>query len=139
MSNGKVGWHESRLADALYLAAELDEAGALYEQLLEKDPSWRVAYYGSLGAVAARKGDRATAEAYITALAGVDIPEEAEPYDVALARARIAALLGDAGRALAYLRAGYNGGQGVDLHADVDFEDVLAHNRAFQEFVRPKG
>jgi hypothetical protein len=61
------------------VAGELDEAQALYEELLKKNPSWRVGYDGSLGAVAARKGERPAAEAYLDALATVQVPAEAQP------------------------------------------------------------
>lgn len=132
-------WPEDDLAYALYLGEEWDEAQALYHKLLEAHASWRVEYFGRLGAIAARRGDRARAEEYLTALAVVDIPAEGEAYEVGFARARIAAQLGDAERALAFLREGYRGGQGVDLHTDVDFQSLLEHDPGFKEFARPKG
>jgi tetratricopeptide (TPR) repeat protein len=138
-ARGDPLWHDTRRGHAHYLAGEWDEARLLYEELLAREPRHRVRFYGPLGAIAARKGDRAAAEAYLNALANIDTPAEAELYDVGIARARIAVLLGDPQRALAFLLEGYLGGQGVDLHAEVDFEGVLKHDRGFQEFVRPKG
>ena len=138
-AKGDPVWHDTRLGHAHYLAGNLDEARLLYEELLEREPRHRVRFYGMLGAIAARKGDRAAAEAYLNALANLDVPTEAELYDVGIARARIAVLLDNPQRALAFLLEGYLGGQGVDLHLELDFEDVLKHDRGFQEFVRPKG
>jgi tetratricopeptide (TPR) repeat protein len=135
----RTSWHEIYLAAGLYQGGKLDEAQAMYEELLRKDPSWRIGYYGSLGAIAARKGDSEAAEKYIRAISDLEVPADGEAYEVGMERARIAVLLGDAERALVYLREGYRGGQGADLHADLDFETVLANDPGFQEFVRPKG
>jgi tetratricopeptide (TPR) repeat protein len=132
-------WVDDRLAYALYLGGEWDEAEALYRKAIEAHPSWRGEYLGWLGAIAAHRGDRAGAEEYLGALARVEMPAEGEAYQVAFSRARIAAQLGDPERALAFLREGYRGGQGVDLHTDVDLQSLIERHPGFKEFARPKG
>ena len=46
-------------------------------------------------------------------------------------------MLGDQDGAMQLLRQAV-GDQGIDLHADMDFES-LKNNREFREFIRPKG
>jgi tetratricopeptide (TPR) repeat protein len=138
-TKAEPAWHERRLANALYLAGRWDESREIYERLVEISSDWRMSYYAHLGAIAARKGDRTEAERYIALLGTLRIPIDAELYDIGVARGEIAAQLGDADRALQFLIEGYDGPQGVDLHTDIDFEEVIRTHPGFQEFVRPKG
>ena len=78
-------------------------------------------------------------EGYLDALSRLAVRSEAQPEDVGRSRARIAAALGETERALAFLREGYGGGQGIDLHTDIDFQPAIEANADFREFVRPKG
>jgi DNA-binding SARP family transcriptional activator/tetratricopeptide (TPR) repeat protein len=129
--------HDYSLAGALYRAGEWNEAETLLRRLLDAHPTWRAETYGRLGAIAARRGDRAAAASYLAILDSLQVPANGPAYEAGLSRARITALLGDADAAVRILRQAV-GGQGMDLHADVDFES-LANVPAFREFTRPKG
>jgi predicted Zn-dependent protease len=124
-------------ARALYLAGRLDAAEALFRQLVIDDPFNLPEYDGSLGAIAARRGDRATAEAIASRLEQQRLAADPPPKYPLFAQARIAAQLGDAERAVRLLRQAL-GGQGLDLHMVPDFEP-LATDPGFREFIRPKG
>jgi tetratricopeptide (TPR) repeat protein len=128
--------HSSNLAYALYLAGRLSEAQPIFLQLAEQPTTQRVFLYGSLGSIAARTGDRVTAQRYLDVLSHLPVADGAG-YEAVLARARISALLGDADSALHLLREAV-GGQGMDLHTEFDFEQML-NQPAFREFTRPKG
>jgi hypothetical protein len=128
--------HAYTLAGALYMDGQLSEAKALMERLAAAPSPFRADLYGRLGAIAARTGDRATAKQYLSALTALPLAD-GPASEALLARARITAVLGDDEGALRLLRDAI-GGQGTDLHADLDFES-LRKNRAFREFITPKG
>jgi serine/threonine-protein kinase len=141
-----------RWAEVHYAAGEWDEARRLFEQLSaervgEPNPLGdngtyglsalgELDYRGYLGALAARRGDRAGALAADRALA-------AWPGQYLLGRhtywrARIAALLGDGERAVTLLRDALQEGRTYHvLHAEGDLAS-LRDLRAFKELVRPK-
>jgi tetratricopeptide (TPR) repeat protein len=127
------------LTELLYRAERWDDALRLYEELAEEDPE-NTRYLAGLGRLAARRGDREAA---------LRISEELRSFrhrlmerDHTLARARIAALLGDREEALTLLQQaidqGTHFGHGVWLHVDIDF-DPLRDYPPFLEFLRPKG
>jgi tetratricopeptide (TPR) repeat protein len=142
-------WHESRppqerstaasrawLAAVLYDSGRWAEARALFDRLATEQPR-EVDHRGYLGALAARRGDRAAALAADRVLA-------AWRGDYLLGRhtywrARIAALSGERERAVALLREALQQGRTyLVLHAESDFAP-LRDLPAFQELVRPKG
>jgi tetratricopeptide (TPR) repeat protein len=128
----------SYIATALYQAGRWDEAEPLFRKMLVKDSAGAVFYLGALGAIAAQRGDRMmAAQRYADSLDAVRFPNELRAYEGKYERARIKALLGDAQGALQLLREAA-GPQGMDLHAEFDFESLL-DIPAFKEFTRPKG
>ena len=128
--------HENNLAGALYLAGQWNEARPLFLKLAEEQRAFRAFFYGRLGGIAAHTGDHSLALRYLAMLDSIDIAD-GPAYEAFLSRARIATLLGDPESALRFLREGV-GGQGMDLHADLDFAS-LEKIAAFREFIRPKG
>jgi tetratricopeptide (TPR) repeat protein len=120
----------------LYDLRRLDEARPLFDRLAAeqpRDPEFR----GYLGALAARRGDRAAALAADTALAALPGPYLAGQHTYW--RARIAALLGQHERAVTLLRdALLEGRTYFDVHPEADFAALRAVP-SFQELVRPKG
>jgi hypothetical protein len=125
------------LAAALYQSGRLNEAEPLFRKLLLKQPEYAVFNLGALGAIAARRGDRAGAQVFLDSLNALDFHNQLRAYDGMFERARIKALLGDAEGALRLLREA-NGPQGLDLHAEFDFESLKEHP-GFKVFTRPKG
>jgi tetratricopeptide (TPR) repeat protein len=141
-----------RRAEALYAAGRWDEARRLFAALaaerrgegnrvgdlgtLGVSPIGALDYRGYLGALAARRGDRAAALAADSVLA-------AWPGAYLLGRhtywrARIAALLGERERAVGLLREALRQGRThLVVHAEADLAG-LAGLPAFQELVRPK-
>jgi tetratricopeptide (TPR) repeat protein len=148
--NRAVAWHRRRpadetateprraqLADVFYLLGNLDEAERLFSMLAAGDTTSAV-YLGSLGAIAARRGHRTEAEAIALRLKGLEHFVPLPGNDAIVARARIAALLGDRDRAMGLLTEAF-GPAGTDmLHQDIDFEGMRDDPR-FREFIRPKG
>ncbi|AHG89082.1 transcriptional activator domain-containing protein [Gemmatirosa kalamazoonensis] len=143
-------------ARAVLLAegGRLTEARAAAERLLARDPR-RVTGLGVLGTVAARGGDLAAARRADSLLAALPTPYLLGRHT--LWRARIAALSGDGGRAVALLEQaldeGYPMVQGIAVmpgdasefdyaetlvHADPAF-DALRADPAFQRLLAPKG
>lgn len=129
--------HRLEVARALYLRGDLARAERLFRELAIDDPTQLPEYTGSLGVIAARRGDRAAAEAFLSELERERVGTVPPPRYSLFAQARIVARLGDARRAVRLLREAL-GGQGLDLHMDADF-DVLAKDPGFQAFIRPKG
>jgi Flp pilus assembly protein TadD len=140
--------HEGRdlLARVLYFEGRWDEAWAVALRVAEEHPA-DVRHVGLLGAIAARRGDRADAARQSATLAASRAPHlfGRASYE----HARIAALLGDNASAVALLRASleqgleawnpFAWGRGnVDLHTAIDFER-LRDDPAFRELIRPKG
>jgi tetratricopeptide (TPR) repeat protein len=143
-----VGWYLGRpadeqsyqraaLASTLYEARRWDEARALFQELLSEQPE-DIAPLGYLGALAARRGDRAEAERVSASLAASTQPYLRGAHT--LWRARIAALLGDREQALALLHESLAQGQIflLRLHTDADL-DPLRNHPSFRELLRPKG
>jgi DNA-binding SARP family transcriptional activator/TolB-like protein len=129
--------HRHALARTLYEAARWNEARALFEDLATEQPG-NIQFLGHLGALAARRGDRAEAERISAALAS-----SLQPYlrgGHTLWRARVAAQLGEHEQALHLLRDAFNEGQpyGVWVHTDPDLAP-LRHLSSFRQLVRPKG
>ncbi len=143
-------WHDSRstedaqsesgrfdLAQTLYMDAQLSEAERLFTGLEAESPP-NVDYLGSLGAIAARQGNREAAE-----LVAEQLRVFEEPYirgRHTLWRARIASLLGDKDTAVTLLREALSQGRtyGPGLHADLDFQPLWDFP-SYQELMRPKG
>jgi len=145
-----VEWYRSRpedmkkpesyrisLANALYLARRWEEAGNIFETLAAAYPD-NIDYQGILGALAARRGDRARAMKIFEELSKIDRPYLFGGHTYR--RACIAALLGDKERAVALLRESFSQGRdyGVDLHRDIDLESLWDYS-PFKEILRPKG
>lgn len=125
------------VARALYLRDRLDESEAIFRQLAIDNPLELPEYEGALGVIAARRGDRVGAEAYLAQLEAHRVAADPPAKYPLFAQARIVAWLGDPERAVRLLREAL-GGQGLDLHMDMDFEP-LATDSAFKAFIRPKG
>jgi len=93
---------------------------------------------GTLGAIAARRGDSAAATRYSGELARLDIPYLRGDHTAW--RARIAAVLGGRDEAVQLLRRALSEGVGYGLwiHTDMDLESLRGY-APFEEMVRPKG
>jgi len=128
---------ETKLAVALALAERWDEARELLDEVVAGAPGELVAR-GSLGVVAAVRGDRDEALRVSDGLKGL-----ADPYDFGhdtYWQACIAAQLGELDRAMDLLREAYAQGRpfGIMLHRDVNLEPLHGHP-PFMEFLRPRG
>ena len=141
-----------RRAEVLYAAGRWDEARRLFERLAAERPGQGshagdlgtfglapvgdVDYRGYLGALAARRGDRAAAlrsDTGLAALVGPHLLGRPTYW-----RARIAVLLGERERAVALLREALQQGRTqLTVHAEGDFA-ALRDLPAFQEIVRPR-
>jgi tetratricopeptide (TPR) repeat protein len=143
-------WHESRspedalsesgrfdLAQTLYLDRQLEDAERLFTGLAAEFPQ-NVNYMGYLGAIAARRGDRESAEQIAEQLRDLEQPYIRGRHT--LRRARIASLLGDNEAAVALLREALVQGRMYrpELHADLDFEPLWDFP-PYNELIRPKG
>jgi predicted Zn-dependent protease len=124
-------------ARVLYLSGKLDQAESHFRQLIIDNPIEWPEYEGALGVIAARRGDRKTAQNILATLERQRLASDPPPKYPLYAQARIVAGLGDRERAVRLLREAL-GGQGHDLHTDSDFEMLLSHP-AFKQLVRPKG
>ncbi len=141
---------QAHLAVIAYLAGQWEESQERFQALAAEFPS-DVNYQGYLGALAARRSDRAEAlrmSAWLEQLA--------QPYLFGintLWQARIGALLGEPDRAVVLLRTAIGQGAAVYgtsqsiwisrtdltwLHRDVDFESLRDHP-LFQDLLRPNG
>lgn len=125
------------LVEAHYLAGAWEEARQSLTALAVERPD-DIAVQGRLGTLAARQGNRAEAERILAWLGALE-----RPYllgENTYWRARIAALLGDRERAVAWLREAFAEGRSewIDLHSDPDLES-LHDDTAFRRLVRPKG
>jgi DNA-binding SARP family transcriptional activator len=130
--------HTYDLALALYMAGEWQEAETLLRVVAAGwPPTQRATISGQLGAIAARRRDVTAARQFLALLDSLETPTYGPIYEIGLARARILALLGDAEAAVRSVRETV-GGQGLDLHADIDFDAIRDHP-AFRELTRPKG
>jgi tetratricopeptide (TPR) repeat protein len=125
------------LARTSYVGEEYDRAQRLFEGLARQQPD-SIAYHGYLGAIAARRGDRARAERIAERLSELDRPllHGAIPFW----RGRIAAVLGDRERAVAQLNQAFAEGRRFD--ADLDVSVDLQGLRGFppyESWLEPKG
>ena len=121
-----------------YYREQWDEALVLYRRLASKDPTNFTAR-AALGALAARRGDSAETariDAWLTRR--TERPNGPPESGAGLyARARIAALRGDAARAITLLREAFDAGHNrIFLHLDPDFE-TLRGSPAFEALLRP--
>jgi hypothetical protein len=127
---------QSELARALYAAEEWAECQKVV-QTLARTVRDKPEYLGLLGAIAARRGDRARATAHSESLRRLS-----QAYlfgSHTMWRARVAALLGDTASAGDLLRDAISQGAfyGINLHRDMDLEP-LKDDTAFRELMRPK-
>jgi tetratricopeptide (TPR) repeat protein len=140
--------HRLETALALYFAGRWGEARAELERALAENPEDSQAR-GTLGALAARRGDRAMAIEIDAWLASRW--READDWSgetrarLTYARASIASLLGEHERALSLLRQAFDegfpyikGGYPSWLEVDPDM-DPLRGDPRFQRIMRPKG
>ena len=135
-------WREW-FADALYAAEDFAAADTAFRSLMRQfrtsygypDNAY---YLGRLGAIAARRGDRATAKDMSNRLIKTDRFQAVPGQESRFYRARIAALLGDHAEAMRLLVSAYGAFGTTELHDDMDFEGMKSYP-AYHEFVRPKG
>jgi tetratricopeptide (TPR) repeat protein len=145
-----VAWAESRpeaerkteagqkfFAQALYAAGRRDEAGGIFGSLAAGYPE-NIDYQGSLGTLAARRGDREGAMKISNELASIDRRFLSGRHTYW--RACIASLLGEKERAVALLRESFSQGRfyRVGLHRDINLEPLWDFP-PFKELLRPKG
>jgi len=127
------------LARSLELVGRYEEADSLMQGLAAEDSS-NVDYQGTLGVLAARRGEGARAQRTDQALAASSVP-----FLIGLNtyyRAQIAAVLGDRDRAVGLLRDAIAHGAAGDpwnrLHSEPAFGSLHDYP-PFQELLRPKG
>jgi eukaryotic-like serine/threonine-protein kinase len=125
------------LARALYNAERIPEARVLVDSLVENYPG-SSGLLGLQGRVAARSGDRVTAEAAAAALTAISM-ESQDPGN-ALTRARIAALLGERDVAMRWLRESVAMGEVplLRMREDPDLQSLRDYP-PFVALVRPVG
>jgi tetratricopeptide (TPR) repeat protein len=125
------------LALALTLAGRPEEARSVYEGLAAEHPD-DIEYRGSLGVLAAGRGDRPAAQRISDELRRIERPRlfGENSYQ----RARIAAVLGEREHAAELLGQAFAEGRafGLGIHRDTAFEGVR-DSPPFREVVRPKG
>lgn len=125
-------------AQALEMIGKYDEANAILTSLARQD-STDIQVRGALGRVAALRGDRATAHLIASSLRHARQPREVR--DRTLARAQIAAALGDSSMALTLLESiPYRTHRSDFLlfHSDASLAELFGTAR-FKAFIRPKG
>ena len=107
------------------------------EELVREQPS-NVDYLGSLGTLAARRGQREEARRIADRLAAMEIPYDCggSTYN----RACIAALLVEKDAAVSLLKLAHQQGWpfSVFFHIDPNLESLRGYP-PFEEFMRPKG
>src|SRR5262245_22799677 len=122
---------------ALYLARDWTAAERVFRALAAQD-STNPMYLGFLGTIAARRGDRQTAESIVARLDALRSRLARPRETIGFWQAKIAVLLGQNDRAMT-LAADALGSQGRGaLHSDSDFERIWG-TKEFREFIRPKG
>ena len=159
MAGRAVEWYRSRtgeearredtrsgLGDSLYQAERWAEAEAVFGALAAEHPD-NINYKGRLGALAARRGDRAEALRISEELRSLDRPHLYGNHT--FRSARIIALLGDKEHAFALLREavaqGYGSaeepesyGYGFIYPHSMDLESLRGYS-PFEELIKPKG
>ena len=149
-ANRAIDWYRGRppeeqatsssryaLARALYLVARWSDARTAFERLASERPD-DVNYLTYVGALAARRGDRAEAMRISTRLDSLRQPYLRGRHT--LGRARIAAVSGERERAVALLREAFQQGQQHNpaVHTIGDLESLRDYP-PFQELLRPRG
>ncbi len=143
---GRQGDTRSGLGDALYQAERWEEAKAVFAKLAAEHPD-NINYKGRLGALAARRGDRAEAERIAEELRRLEAPYLYGNNTVR--SARIVAVLDDKERAVALLREAIAQGAGSNEEPDsygygfiyrhsMDLEPLHGYP-PFEELIKPKG
>jgi len=134
------------LGDALYQAEQWEEAKAVFAALAAEHRD-SIFYKARLGTLAARRGDRVTAQRIAEELRRLETPYL---YGNHTSRAaRIIALLGDKERAVALLREAVAQGAGMGDVPDIygygfiyrhsmDLEPLRGYP-PFEELIKPKG
>jgi DNA-binding SARP family transcriptional activator len=131
-----TGVHRATLAATYYYLDHLAEAEPLFRQLHAEEPEV-VDHVGFLGVIAARRGDRAAAEAIVAQLARLPATAPAPGDDTILWRAKIAALLDDRERAMSLLTDAFGSTGSFQTHVDFDFESLRDYP-PYREFIRAK-
>ncbi len=136
----------SGLGDSLYQAERWDEAETVFGALAAEHAD-NIDYKGRLGALAARRGDRAEAERIAEELRRLDRPFLYGNHT--FRSARIIALLGDKERAFALLRDAVAQGSGSEeAQESYGYGFIYAHSMdleslrgypPFEELIKPKG
>lgn len=136
----------SGLGDSLYQAERWDEAETVFGTLAFEHAD-NIDYKGRLGALAARRGDRAEAERIAEELRRLDRPFLYGNHT--FRSARIIALLGDKERAFALLREAVAQGSGSEEEQEsYGYGFIYAHSMdleslrgyaPFEELIKPKG
>ena len=144
-----IAWYRARPAEegttearrylfgaALYFHQDWAAADSLFRGLATEFPD-NEEYLGYLGAIAARRGDRHTAEALAAKLATVDHQVPVPGRTSIVWRAKIAALLGDRETAVSLLRDAFGPDGTMQLHIDIDAESLRDYP-PFREFIMPR-
>ncbi|MFC1531010.1 hypothetical protein ACFL5T_02020, partial [Gemmatimonadota bacterium] len=132
----ELGRHRRAVATSYYLLEDWDTAEEVLDVLAVASPG-RADLLGPIGTIAARRGDRERALEIAQLLSSMDAPYAfGEP---ALWRARIAAQLGDPGKAVELLRLALEeGAWGLPrFHNDLDLEP-LRDFAPFRELLEPR-
>ena len=126
-----------QFARAVYDAGRWSLADSLFRELVSDDRDGSVDHRAMLGAIAAHRGDTTEARRCIVVLQQLAHSANRPREDAIFGQARVMAVLGNASESVRLLREAL-GGQGQDLHTELDFAG-LAADPAFRAFVRPKG
>ncbi|MGH7471895.1 MAG: hypothetical protein ACRENP_28420, partial [Longimicrobiales bacterium] len=143
-----IDWHRARpaeearrperrteLGNALYLARQWDAARLVFQQLTTEDPD-NLICIGFLGAIAARRHDRGTAQRMMAILEERKRSQPRPNMQASYWQAKIAAVLEDRKSAVQHL-VDLLGEPGRYVHADLDLE-LLAGYPPFEELRKPK-
>jgi serine/threonine protein kinase/tetratricopeptide (TPR) repeat protein len=124
------------LGETLFLAGQIEEARKIFEQLAKEAPD-DIDYHGRLGVLAACRNDKDEAQKVSRWLGNLNRP--LLNGDHLIWQARIAALLGERDRSVAFLREAFGQGAryGIVWHRDPDLESL--HDYApYKELMKVK-